>query len=357
MSVRTHAPLPERRARLEGLVSAPGTGPSVCLSTSQLLDLMGNAYGEKDRRARQRLLQLDLDALCETGRIEKANPGGKPLRYRRRITPPRHGKDPWKEALGDIRDLVARAAEAPQLTRLWERLLYGLKGEGPLLAANRLRVIPDTLRLQPASLYPEVLLAVLNALVYGYALQVSYRNARGERSQPCLHPQALVLRGPIPYLLALKNDEEEPLRFYALNRMLNAEPVTDLKARQPEDFDLDEALQDGRLDFGQGEWIDLELLVRGYLTSVVRDCPLAPDQTWKDEADDSAFDIRVEATLPSTGQLLRWLLAAGDNIKVIAPPDLRKTLADQTRKAAALYAPPSGPPWTSCPSGRSRQEA
>jgi proteasome accessory factor B len=41
--------------------------------------------------------------------------------------------------------------------------------------------------------------------------------------------------------------------------------------------------------------------------------------------------------VPSTGQLLRWLLGAGDNLEVMAPPDLRRIVAAQTRKAAALY--------------------
>jgi hypothetical protein len=38
-----------------------------------------------------------------------------------------------------------------------------------------------------------------------------------------------------------------------------------------------------------------------------------------DEPEESPFAFRVQARLPSTGQLLRWLLGAGDNLEVLAP--------------------------------------
>ena len=119
--------------------------------------------------------------------------------------------------------------------------------------------------------------------------------------------------------------------------MVRAESLTEIPVRVVPDFDLDQAIGDGRVDFGQGDLIDLELRVRGYLTEVVRYCPLAAEQRHEDEPPESEFELRLWARVPSTGQLLRWLLGAGNNVEVIAPLDLRRIVAAQARKTAAMY--------------------
>ena len=125
-------------------------------------------------------------------------------------------------------------------------------------------------------------------------------------------------RGPIAYLFALKEDEPAPVRLYALHRMIRAEALTTQPARTAEGFDLDQAIAEGKVDFGQGRLIALELQVRGYLVPLLSVCPLSADQQLEDEPETSAFSLRVSAQVPSTGQLLRWLLGAGDNLEVIA---------------------------------------
>lgn len=70
------------------------------------------------------------------------------------------------------------------------------------------------------------------------------------RGEAVLHPQALIQRGPIPYLFALKNDESEPVRLYALRRMIRAEALMQVCARAADGFDLDRAIAGGQADFG-----------------------------------------------------------------------------------------------------------
>jgi predicted DNA-binding transcriptional regulator YafY len=198
-------------------------------------------------------------------------------------------------------------------------------------------MVPDNLRLQPAELYPDVLEEVIRALAQHSALRVLYSNAGGVRGEAMIHPQALVQRGPIPYLFALKNEEDEPVRMYALHRMIRAEAIAMTPARAAVGFDLDRAIADGRVDFSRGELIDLDLRVRGYLAQLLSVCPLSKGQQIEDEPEGSAFLLRVRARVPSSGQLLRWLLGGGDNLEVIAPPELRECVAAQGAKIAALY--------------------
>ncbi len=326
----------KRLRRLEALLPPATATTADCPDGARLLHILGDDYGTGDGPARRRALQRDLMDLLKEGRIAAVNPGGKPLRYRRLgddVT-----EDPliWQYTLQQVKDLIAEAVPARRLDRLWERLLHEV--EGPLLDARRLRCVPDTLRLRPVELYPDLLQAVIQALAQGNALNILYKDAEGGRGEAVIHPQALVQRGPIPYLLALKNDEVAPVRFYALHRMIHAQVQSGISARAAVGFDLDQAIASGKIDFGQGRLIDLELRVRGYLATLLEVCPLSDDQCLEDEPDDSGFLLRVKARLPATGQLLRWLLGAGDNLEVMAPAELRRVVAAQSAKTAALYA-------------------
>ena len=335
-----HTTRVDRLDRLERLLPREVSPVESAPDGARLLAILGDAYGARNDKALRRALQRDLDELVTDGRIEAVNPGGKPLRYRRLTDDV--NKDPpiLKYALQQVRDLIAEYVPLRQLDRFWQRVLTEV--EGPVLDRTRLRIVPDTLRLQPVELHPKVLSAVIDALAQGRALDVTYRNAEDLCAPARIHPQALLQRGPIPYLFALKNDEDAPVRLYALHRMVRAQIASDTPARAAAGFDLDQAIARGQADFGQGELIDLELRVRGYLGTVLTACPLAPGQRFEDEPKGSMFDLRVSARVPSTGQLLRWLLGAGDNLEVLSPPDLRHVVAVQAGKMAAIYADPSG---------------
>ncbi|MFD2113804.1 WYL domain-containing protein [Thiorhodococcus fuscus] len=141
----------------------------------------------------------------------------------------------------------------------------------------------------------------------------------------------------MPYLFALKNDESAPVRLYALHRLQSATLLNDVERRRAANFDLDQAIASGHADFGSGERIALELRVRGYLATVLETCPLNVEQIWEPEPEGSEFKARVRASVPSTGQLLRWLLGAGSNVEVVAPSELRQLVAVQAAKTAAFY--------------------
>ncbi|MBK5939835.1 helix-turn-helix transcriptional regulator [Halochromatium roseum] len=337
MSATSHDRI-QRLRRLEALLPRAVTAPADCPDSARLLEVLSAAYGEASEAARRRALQRDLAELLRQGRIETVNAGGRPLRYRRMGDEVEDDPLLWQYTLQQVRDLIREAVPSRRLDRLWQRLLNEF--EGPLIDERRLRIVPDTLRLQPVELYPEVLQAVVLAVAQPCALKLLYAKSTGARSEVLIHPQALLQRGPIAYLFALKEDEPAPVRLYALHRMIRAEALTTQPARTAEGFDLDQAIAEGKVDFGQGRLIDLELRVRGYLVSLLSVCPLSADQQLEDEPETSTFTLRVSAQVPSTGQLLRWLLGAGDNLEVIAPAELRHVMTAQSDKVAALYRSP-----------------
>lgn len=177
---------------------------------------------------------------------------------------------------------------------------------------------------------------MLEALVRGTTLSIAYRDAAGKRSSPRLHPQALLQRGPRIYLYALKGDEDETVRQYALHRIIRA-MVESSDAKVLPDFHIDDAIRSGVADFSSGEHVALSLRARGYVADLLHDCALGPNQRIVDEPVGSDFDICVTVVVPNTGQLLRWLLGCGDNIEVVTPVELRTVVRAQTVKAAQLY--------------------
>lgn len=326
----------ERLDRLDALVRLipPQGRKHDCPDPAMLLERAAGFYAKHASDiAQRRAIQRDLEELVWDGRIEVVNPGGKPLRYRRT----RVDADPYllDYARKSIRALIESTLPLHRQDLLW-RTLLGSDDGGLGLDDRRLRIVSDSQRLLPAAVRETVLADVLEALARSLTLVVGYRGAEGQRSQPTLHPQGLLQRGPRLYLFALKNDEDEPIRMYALHRMTRSELGRD-PARPVPGFDMQAMIDRGAADFASGDLIELRLRVRGYVADLLRDCPLAGNQRIDDEPLGSDFDAELQARLPSTGQLLRWLLGCGDNVEVLAPPDLREAVKAQSRKMVALY--------------------
>lgn len=325
----------ERLARLVRLLPA-GARAEDCPDPGVLLDRMASAYAAcASDAARRRAIQRDLEELLRDGEIEAVNPGSKPLRYRRRRDSLQ--LDPYllDYARKSMRSLVRDALPERGFERIWRHLLDAEDGFG--LDEGRLRIIVDSQRLAPAEVSEAVLVDVLEALAVGRTLEIGYLDADGKRTQPVLHPQALLQRGPRIYLYALKNEEPAPVRMYALHRITRSR-LGSGDARRDPGFDLQRAIDAGRADFGGGKLIELELRARGYVAELLRDCPLSDGQRVDDEPEGSDFDIRVWAAVPQTGQLLRWVLGFGDKVEVVAPGELRRVVASQLNRAVALYA-------------------
>lgn len=331
----THADRIERLDALVRLIPPHGSA-SQFPDPSRLLELAATRYDEhRSDAARRRAVQRDLEELVAAERIEVINPGGKPLRYRRLRELP--DTRIWEYVRQATRELVDSALPTRRFDALWSQLLDADTDPGLRLGQDKLRVVSDSLRLQPAAVKEKVLADVLEALARSLTLRIGYRSAPGRPSAPTLHPQGLLQRGPRLYLYAMKDEEAEPLRMYALHRITRSEVGTE-RARAFPGFDLQSLINRGAADFSEGELIDLELRARGYIVELLRDCPLAEGHRIDDEPEGEKFEARVFAQVPASGQLLRWLLGCGDNVEVIKPLDLRRVVAVQAAKVAAMYA-------------------
>lgn len=325
----------ERQEALLRLIPTHGRKED-CPTPATLLERLAGLYADcASPAAGRRAIQRDLEELACNDRIEAVNPRGKPLRYRRaRDEDDAYLRDYAREFLRAVPQLMDSALSLQELETVLPELRDPERGLG--LGDDKLRIIGDTQRLRPPALAKGVLGAVLEALANSRTLQVLYQDRTGTRTQPTLHPQALLQRGPRLYLFALKNNETEPVRTYALHRFLRAE-VGSKAARSAPDFDLQATIDSGEADFGSGELLELRLRVRGYVADLLRECPLSAEQIIEDEPEGSDFDAQVRATIPGTGQLLRWVLGCGDKAEVLEPEEYRHVLRVQVAKIAEIY--------------------
>lgn len=321
----------ERMQEIERLLPRDRNGDGQGLTVSQIEQRLANLPGLQVPHRRS--LQRDLQAMVSEGRVrmlEQAD--GAPL-YQCVEEPLEFDAEVWDFLLLQLKQDLTGLMSSSQLAQVLRKLQ--LRDDGTALDESKLRILPDSLRLQPAPLNFEVLGCVLRALATGKALKVHYCDRTSKLTEPMLHPLGLIQRGPRVYLYAMKNDETSD-RMYALDRIRSAEclPIT---ARDKPDFDLDQHIEQGRADFANGEMIHLKLEVRGYVEQLVYDCPFNASQRIDPlEGRDGSL---LTVDIPSSGQLLRWILAGGENITVLEPENLRAVVVGRVCRLAALYEP------------------
>lgn len=208
--------------------------------------------------------------------------------------------------------------------------------------------LPDGLPMKAPVVAPKVLDAVRDALLEGRVLQVRHARPRldalGPDTGPAtkdyeLHPLALVQRGAVTYLLATHGDATDP-RLYALQRMRMA-TITEQPARRPRGFSLKAWLKAGGGQFSVGP-ARIEQVVLALTDSLARalaETPLSDDMRLSPLPDGR---WRLEARLPLTWTLERWLLGQGADVEVLAPAELRQQVRERLDAAQARYATSSG---------------
>ncbi|MBZ0330678.1 WYL domain-containing protein [Halomonas sp. ANAO-440] len=213
------------------------------------------------------------------------------------------------------------------------QLLDDLETNGLSQWARRVRAIPNGMALIPAPLEERVWQAVTQTLLEQKALDVRYlsRSAEAEKIFT-LHPQGLVSRHSVTYLLATVNDYAD-IRQFALHRLKSA-TISDAPWREAPDFELDDYIRRGAFGYRQSpEDVTLVADVAPQVAWLLTETPLAieqnlaplPDSDWK----------RLTAKVPDEQQTLWWLMGMGANVEVIEPVGWRQEILSTARAIVA----------------------
>ena len=181
------------------------------------------------------------------------------------------------------------------------------QGQPILKWAERIVSLPAGLQLLPPSMPPGVVQAVHRALLERLQVQFDYQGY--DDAQPkalSCHPVALVVRGPLCYLIARIRDYPD-VRHLLLHRMRNV-VVSNLAAIDPEGFDLAAYLAQNQLDWRLGADVRVSFEVRPSLAQFLREIRLSLDQVVAPAI--GGWHV-VTATLADTYELERWLNSQG----------------------------------------------
>ncbi|TDO06078.1 MULTISPECIES: helix-turn-helix transcriptional regulator [Halomonas] len=220
----------------------------------------------------------------------------------------------------------------PQFTDA-RRLLDDLESNDLSQWAKRVRAIPNGKALIPAPLEESTWQAVTQALLEQKALDVKYLSRSTEEEKAfTLHPQGLVSRHSVTYLLATVNDYTD-IRQFALHRI--REPrISEKSWREVEDFDLDGYIRSGAFGYLQSdEDVTLVANVHPQVGWLLDETPLSAQQTLS-PLPESEWQ-RLEAVVPDDQQTLWWLLGMGANVEVLEPQAWREDIIATAREILA----------------------
>ena len=197
---------------------------------------------------------------------------------------------------------------------------------------DKVQTIHPNLPMQVPEVDAEVLETVQAALIGDKQLEVEYQSLKSdEYREMTLNPLGFVQRGSISYLVATV-DGYGDVRLFAIHRMRKATALT-LTAQRPEGFNLETYIREGALEFGNGQTIQLELRLEGPLGRVLAETPLSADQELKPNGEDHY----LTATVIDSWQLHWWLLSQIDHIEVVAPVELRQSIAERLQKGVSKH--------------------
>lgn len=198
---------------------------------------------------------------------------------------------------------------------------------------RRTAVIPSFFQPRPPRIAPAILETVQRALARRRVLELRYRDKASGATHPrTAHPLAILVRGPVTYLVATLFDYED-VRHLALHRITSAsESAT--PCREPPDFDLSHHVAHEGAHLQSRGQVQFEALFETAAALHLRETPMSADQSWTPINEEW---VRVTATVIDDLQFRWWLLAFGGQLEVLRPPELRSAIASEARIAASLY--------------------
>lgn len=180
-----------------------------------------------------------------------------------------------------------------------------------------------------ASVWDELSQAILDQV----KCEVAYQAHKSDEPKTYrISPLAIVIRGPVTYLLAIYEGYDD-IRQMALHRFHSARTLVDA-ATLPDNFSIDAYIKVGH--FGilhDPEPQALELMLSPSLARILREAPLTEDQ----ELVETLSGPILRCRLPESWDLYRWLLSHSMELKVLSPEHIKQNLIQYLEGALDKY--------------------
>ncbi len=198
---------------------------------------------------------------------------------------------------------------------------------------NKVRVLQRGPNLIAPTINEDVQTQLYDALLRQRRLMITYfpRTDNGEKNYE-VNPLGLVFKDGIGYLVCSLWDYSD-IRLLVLHRVNKAE-ILEKTATVPDGFNLDDYIASGELDFPQGKTIKLRALFSSSAAFHLSERPLSEDQCIVEQEN---HHMLVSATVQDTAELRWWLLGFGDQVEVLKPMPLRRSMAEIADSMAKIY--------------------
>ena len=149
---------------------------------------------------------------------------------------------------------------------------------------DRVRVLPQSQRLEPPSVNQEVQAKIYDSLLYGEQLDVQYLKANSQVAEMRkVNPLGIVLMGIVHRLVCTMDPDFRIIRHLPLHRFKKANSNGELSI-EPKNFDIDDYLEKESLSFLRTEKkLGIELLFNGTTGFHLSETPVSKDQKYKEE--------------------------------------------------------------------------
>lgn len=171
------------------------------------------------------------------------------------------------------------------------------------------------------------------AVLRSEEVSFSYRKLRSARAETRqVRPYHLGCVENLWYLFAF-DLEREQLRTFALPRIRNPKR-TGARFRRPGDFSITKFLGDSFGVFRGNGRVNVRLRFQPFAAQLVRERSWHHSQKIQELPGGS---LELQLQLGGLEEIERWILGWGDQVEVLAPPELRDRLAETGRSLLALY--------------------
>ena len=124
----------------------------------------------------------------------------------------------------------------------------------------------------------------------------------------------------------------QDVRLIAIHRIQTIE-ILNSKITVPVGFELDNFINEGALHFGTGKKIKFEANINSDLLIFLKESPLSEDM----KVISGKEKHKLKASVIDSWQLYWWILSQGDQIEILKPVYLRKSIKQSLEKSLKLY--------------------
>lgn len=189
-----------------------------------------------------------------------------------------------------------------------------------------------TMPLMAPEIDAETLENIQQAVLSEKIISVQYQGVNDHEPKTLvLHPQGIVQRGPISYLIATAFEYDD-IRLYAMHRFSNCRIEADA-ARAIDGFLLSDYVESGAIEFGSGSSIRFKARIHQQIAYHLKETPLSSDMEISGEGE----WLMLTGKIQDSWQFRWWVLSQGSWLEVLEPRSLRQAIAQDVLQTAKFY--------------------